>query len=95
MVKSQLGVNNINAIINGALANNALFFGASNTEITSTAMQQGAWNSGRAITVSTGGPWAILGGTTEMEVGAGIFTYSYTSGNPNWRTSHRTILLGY
>ena len=89
-------MNNINAIVDGILANDVRFFGSNTAEIVSLAnITNGGWNGDYAYSVRQANPWAAMGGVANLSSRVGIFAFSYDSGATFERDGHRTILLGY
>jgi hypothetical protein len=92
---TQLGVNNSNAIWNGALAGNVKFFGTATAEVVGGADQYGSWNGDRANSVISSSPWVNRGGRSGNSSGSGVFALHRDPGQDSDPIGHRTILSGY
>jgi hypothetical protein len=90
-------VDNANAIWNGRLANNSLFFGGLTAEVLSDTNVYGAWDEDHANSIGSTNPWFTRGGEAPNSETAGITAFhriSAAGGSVNL-ASHRTILSGY
>jgi hypothetical protein len=90
-------VDSANAIVNGGLAGNSLFFGGATAEVTSFAnTDNGSWNNDRALSVHSTNPWAHRGGRAQSGSYGGLFAFVRDTGGISSDTiGHRTILSGY
>jgi hypothetical protein len=96
----QLGVDNRNAIRDGALAYKLQFFGSNTAETVSANNQYGKWNGDTALSVNESQPWFLQGGTTSGVTNsgfseAGLFAFLDRPGGVSYAFGHRTILSGY
>jgi hypothetical protein len=89
-------VDNRYAIVNGALANNSVFFGSATAEISAAPTTiVGGWNSDNSGAPNLSAPWNIRGGYPDISSNTGLFAYLDRTGNAINYHGHRTILSGY
>jgi hypothetical protein len=94
---TQLGVDDIGAIVWGSLSGKSQFFGSNTSEIVSLATTYGGgWDSSYAESAFSASAWFMMSGEPPNAERSGVFAFARRAGEIQaFGASHRTILSGY